>query len=66
MGFVVLRVRLRGLGLRASGFGFRVQGFVLNAMALSPRLGFRVYLSPEEPTFLGFLLMISLYKSLKR
>ena len=24
------------------------------------------YLNPEEPTFLGFLIMISLYKSLKR
>ena len=28
--------------------------------------GFRVYLNPEEPTFLGFVIMISLYKSLKR
>ena len=27
---------------------------------------FRVYLDPKEPTFLGLLLMISLYKSLKR
>ena len=28
---------------------------------------FRVYLlDPEEPPFLGFLIMISLYKSLKR
>ena len=27
---------------------------------------FRVYLHPEEPTFLGLLIMISLYKSLKR
>ena len=27
----------------------------------------RAYLNPEEPTFLGFLIMISLYiKSLKR
>ena len=25
-----------------------------------------LYLNPEEPTFLGFLIMISLYKSLKR
>ena len=25
----------------------------------------RVYLDPEEPTFLGLLIMISLYKSLK-
>ena len=24
------------------------------------------YLNPEEPTFLGFLILISLYKSLKR
>ena len=24
------------------------------------------YLNPEEPTFLGLLIMISLYKSLKR
>ena len=30
------------------------------------RLGFKAYLNPEEPTFLGFLIMISLYKSLKR
>ena len=29
-------------------------------------LRFRVYLNPEEPTFLGFLIMISLYTSLKR
>ena len=29
-------------------------------------LGFRVYLNPEEPTFLGLLIMISLYESLKR
>ena len=29
-------------------------------------LGFRVYLDPKEPTFLGLLIMISLYKSLKR
>ena len=28
--------------------------------------GLRVYLNPEEPTFLGFLIMIALYKSLKR
>ena len=27
--------------------------------------GFRVYLDTEEPTLLGFLLMISLYKSIK-
>ena len=26
----------------------------------------RAYLNPEEPTFLGFPIMISLYKSLKR
>ena len=29
-------------------------------------LSSRVYLNPEEPTFLGFLIMISLYRSLKR
>ena len=27
---------------------------------------FRVYLDPKEPTFLGFLIMISLYKPLNR
>ena len=31
----------------------------------SPDFEFGVYLNPEEPTFLGFLIMISLYKSLK-
>ena len=36
-------------------------------LKFSPKgLGFRVYLNPEEPTFLGFLIMISLNKSLKR
>ena len=34
--------------------------------SLPGTLRFRVYLNPEEPTFLGFLIMISLYKSLKR
>ena len=29
-------------------------------------IGFRVYLHPKEPTFLGFLIMISLYEPLKR
>ena len=29
-------------------------------------LGFRDYLDPKEPTFFGFLIMISVYTSLKR
>ena len=29
-------------------------------------VGYRAYLDPKEPTFLGFLIMNSLYKSLKR
>ena len=29
-------------------------------------VGFRADLNPEEPTFLGFLTMISLYKSFKK
>ena len=45
------------LSLRVSGLGFMVwiQGS-----------GFRAYLDPTEPTFLGLLIMNSLYKSLKR
>ena len=39
-----------------------------NAVGLTVRIGSRcsLFLNPEEPTFLGFLIMISLYKSLKR
>ena len=29
-------------------------------------MGLNNYLNPEEPTFLGLLIMISLYESLKR
>ena len=53
-----VRVRARWFeSCRVSGFssawrlGFRVY------------IGSRVYLNPEEPTCLGFLMMISLYKS---
>ena len=30
------------------------------------RLWDRVYLDPKEPTFLGFLTVVSIYKSLKK
>ena len=58
-------------GLHCSSFlglPFRI----LNVKMVKPRKGTtmetigRIYLNPEEPTFLGFLIIISLYKSLKR
>ena len=42
-----------------NGFGFGVPGALLRVLRS------RIYLNPEEPTFLGFLIMISLYKSIK-
>ena len=33
---------------------------------LSVGVGFRMYLNPESSTFLGRLIMISFYKSIKR
>ena len=53
---------LRALGFRVVGvrYGHWALGFGLQG------LGSGLYLNPEEPTFLGFLIMISLYKSSKR
>ena len=52
-----------------SGFYYRLYNFTLTLKNL-PFLGFLImfllYLNPEEPTFLGFFTMVSLYKSLKR
>ena len=36
------------------------------AWAGPPKTMIKSYLNPEEPTFLGFLIMIYLYKSLQR
>ena len=50
------------------GKGLQIKGFINFSkadMVVVPS-HFRVYLDPKEPPFLGFLIMISLYKSLKR
>ena len=39
---------------------FQLSGFFYKSLNLKP------YLDPKKPTFLGILIMISLYKSLKR
>ena len=52
---------LRSVGLRVLSTSlFGVSFKVLDA------IWYRAYLNPEDPTFLGFLIMISLYKFLKR
>ena len=49
----------------------RIWAIIVVAVLLSPLLTAhdapsKPYLDPTEPTFLGLLIMISLYKSLKR
>ena len=52
-----------GLALQASVCNLGFLGRFLKT--LKDPSGFRIYLDPKELTFLGFLIMISLYKSLK-
>ena len=46
---------------------FRGSGFKASESEGSTRAlqGLKFYLDPKEPTFLGFLIMVSLYKPLK-
>ena len=51
---------IRYLGQKVGPIALVMGQTALNPKPLNP------YLDPTEPTFLGFLIMISLYKSLKR
>ena len=57
-----LKTCSRGLGLAL----LRMSSISLTELFKSIRCYPKPYLNPEEPTFLGFPIMISLYKSVKR
>ena len=57
---------VRGAAEFAFAWGFVKLGIWAITWGLNTPETQRPYLDPKEPTFLGFLIMNSLYKSLKR